>query len=93
MKTTEQTQEPILVKNPYTGKFINIQPLLDFVNESYCDNFYGLAKSCERAVKHVSLNIEDNHPPLQHKNVLSLLFDLIEVFHCMKDVDIRERDK
>jgi len=93
MKTTEQTQEPILVKNPYTGKFINVQPFLDFANEVYDDDMESLAKSCEQALKHISLNIEDNYPPLQHKNALSLLFDLTEVFRCMKDVDIRERDK
>ena len=93
MKSTDKTQEPILVKNPYTGKFLNIQPLLDFSNDVHCNEMDSIARSCERAVKHISLNIDENHPPLQHKNVLSLLFDLTEVFRCMKDIEIRERDK
>lgn len=43
MRTEEEKLEPILVKNPETGRFVNVAPLFNLVNDEYQGDFKQLA--------------------------------------------------
>lgn len=45
---------PILVKNPDTGRLVNVAPLFSFVNENHGGEFYNLAKSIDSVIEKVS---------------------------------------
>ena len=48
---SKNTKEPILVLNPESGRYINIAPLVEFVNEDYLGHFYEMSKGVDAVIK------------------------------------------
>lgn len=79
MKANDNKQEPILVKNPQTGKYLDINPLLTFINGLYNGKVQELIEDIDDSIKYTSLNSvnEDNEmDPLDYKTTIYTLYGL-----------------
>lgn len=43
--------EPILVKNPLSGRYVNVAPMFDIMNDMFDDHFSDMAKHLTKAIE------------------------------------------
>ncbi|WP_020599180.1 hypothetical protein [Spirosoma panaciterrae] len=86
MPQESKIQEPILVKNPYTGRHINVAPLFDALDASgeHPDNsIVSLKTMVSRIIRRVNLNWEGD--ATDQKNVNFDLYLLEDMFSAMSE--------
>lgn len=81
MQSNRSENTPQLVLNPFSQRYINIQPLLKYLNEKRRDSPAQVEEKIEAAIRFVSLNFDSHETDsLELKNTLGFLFEIKDVF-------------
>ncbi|PSR56725.1 hypothetical protein AHMF7605_26135 [Adhaeribacter arboris] len=80
MKDTTCKGQPLLVLNPETNRYLNIQPLTHYLKERCANNPAYLAERFENTIRFVSQSFDRDTEPLDLKNTLGFLFEMKDVF-------------
>ncbi|QNF33080.1 hypothetical protein HUW51_10185 [Adhaeribacter swui] len=83
MKDSLCQGQPLLVLNPETNRYLNIQPLTQFLKERCANNPAQLAQRFEETIRFVSQSFDRDTEPLDLKNTLGFLFEMKDVFNCL----------
>jgi len=86
MPTEAKIQEPILVKNPHTGRYINVAPLfdtLDQMGDTPSGSPLALRKIISRIIRQVNLSWDGD--ATDQKNVNYDLYQLEDMFGAMAE--------
>jgi hypothetical protein len=75
---TDQAPEPMLVLNPVTGRYVNVAPLFEAINEYFSGDFRYAANNIDEAIEHFVCTANDNtaSSPITFANHMYYLFKL-----------------
>ena len=89
MKESDKKQEPILVQDPYTGRFVNILPLFKLVHEIQIDDGFGsIVNDIDRVIRIFSLSMPIGNEEVNGRdfsNSLCSLYNLKDAFDAITE--------
>lgn len=88
MKLDLNIQEPILVKNPNTGRHVNVAPLFDAmaqIGESGPESPESLRKAVTKAIRAINLAWDEASDATERKDVNVDLYLLEDMFAAMAE--------
>lgn len=81
MPSNNQPNAPQLVLNPFSQRYINIQPLFHYLNELRHDSPAQVGEKLEATIRFVSLYHDtEETDSLELKNTLGFLFEMKDLF-------------
>ncbi len=75
---TDHAPEPMLVLNPVTGRYVNVAPLFEAINDHFNGDFRYAATNIDEAIEHFvcSADVNTASSPLTFANHMYCLFML-----------------
>lgn len=79
---------PVLVQNPYTGKYVNVLPLFDLMNGADEMSGHGVAMEVDDVIRFLCLEVVElpNEVQVLKGDALYNLYRLKDAFEGMKSV-------
>jgi len=85
MKKDTKNQTPMLVANPKTGKYIDLNPLWEILNEQY-GTVTDLAQAIDNDIRYISLSAvpdDQSFCSFDHQNAIFNLYRIRDAFRDM----------
>lgn len=77
-------KDPILVVNPYNGKYINVRPLFDFLNEYAMDEPQEVASRLMNDIRFYMMSCDNSGIEVMDlKNSLFMQYNLYDMFEAL----------
>lgn len=75
---------PIMVENPYTGRYVNIQPVLEIMRVLAEENVTpaGVAKALDKAIRYIALTIGEECTAFERNCSLFDLYRIRDAFEA-----------
>ena len=89
---TDQAPEPMLVLNPVTGRYVNVAPLFEAINDHFNGDFRYAANNIDEAIEHFVCTANDStaSSPMDFANHL---FCLYKLRNAIRDVTEFKEDR
>lgn len=87
MEKNEEFQlEPILVKNPLTGRYVNVAPMFSIIGEVFDNDIKDVSNAVDKAIRTMCLHSEpDKCGTHEFKDNLFVLYQVRDIFNLMAE--------
>ena len=85
MKADDKKQEPILVENPQTGKYVDVRPLFEVINVIFGGQVLSLAENIDNAIKFIALNSlrDDESSRIDYQDAIFVMYEMRDAIRGM----------